>query len=280
MPERPDLEYQLPILQREVTGLSVTGVRVRDPLVLRVAIAGTPASLLVDCTIVSVSRRAHFVVFDLGAVDVVVHPMLAGRFYIDAADRRDRGDTTVALQLSDGRELRYGDKVRMGKFYIVDRDGWDKVPGLTTIGLDVLNPKVFTFAAFKKLAKKRRDQVKLFLKDKTQLDSMGNAYADEVLFAAGLHPKTRTNKLSDDDLKILHKAIVNVLTHARDEIAGREPALHEKIRDFLKVRNRKGEPCPICGTKIRSVGVRGFDAFICPECQPDQSGGFINWRKK
>lgn len=279
MPERPDLEYQVPILQRELTGLTVTGVRVRDPIVLRVAVAGTPSSLLVGCTISDIRRRAHFVVFAMGPIDVVVHPMLAGRFYLDKEKRRDRGDTTVALLLSDGRELRYGDKVRMGKFYIVERGVWDKVPGLATVGLDVLDPKVFTLDALRKLAKKRRDQVKLFLKDKSQLDSMGNAYADEVLFAAGIHPKTRTNKLSDEDLEALHKAIVNVLTHARDEIARREPALHEKIRDFLRVRNRKGEPCPVCGTKIRSVGVRGFDAYLCPDCQPDQSGGFINWRR-
>ncbi len=279
MPERPDLEYQVPILERELVGQRIDSVRVRDPVVLRVAVEGTPEALLVGRAILAVARHAHFVVFDLGELELVIHPMLAGRFSIDASDRRDRGDTTVGLGLSDGRELRYRDKVRMGKVYIIAKGAWDQIPGLSVIGVDVLDPEAFTVDVLRKLARKRRDQVKLFLKDKSQLDSMGNAYADEVLFAAGIHPKTRCNKLSEEQVGNLHTAIVSVLGRAREVIAERKPALDEKIRDFLVVRNRKGEPCVVCGTKIRAVGVRGFDAFFCPECQPDKAGGFVNWRR-
>jgi formamidopyrimidine-DNA glycosylase len=154
------------------------------------------------------------------------------------------------------------------------------VPGLEKQGLDVLNPKVFTHEAFRALARKRRDQVKVFLMDKGALDSFGNAYADEACFAAGLHPKTMMKSLNDADLDVLHDAMVKVLTSARDEIAARKPSLDEKIRDFVQVRNRHGEPCPRCGTTIRRAGVHGHDAFFCPSCQPEtRKTSIVDWRK-
>jgi formamidopyrimidine-DNA glycosylase len=74
---------------------------------------------------------------------------------------------------------------------------------------------------------------------------------------------------------------VKVVRVARDEIARREPPLDEKLRDFLKVRNRAGEPCPRCGETIRAAGVHGHDAFFCPICQPDVKGkGLVDWRKR
>ncbi|MFT7520747.1 MAG: formamidopyrimidine-DNA glycosylase, partial [Kiritimatiellia bacterium] len=112
------------------------------------------------------------------------------------------------------------------------------------------------------------------------IDSLGNAYADEVLFAAGLHPKTRCNKVDEQQAVRLHGALVQVLTAAIAEIERRQPDLDVKVRDFLKVRNRKGEPCSTCGGRIRTAGVRGHDAFFCPTCQPDSTGrAFVDWRK-
>jgi formamidopyrimidine-DNA glycosylase len=121
----------------------------------------------------------------------------------------------------------------------------------------------------------------VFLLDKAALDSFGNAYADEVLWDAGIHPKTTMTSLKPDDLARLRASMVRVLTEARDEVARRAPPLDEKVRDFLKVRNRAGEPCPRCGTTIRAAGVHGHDAFFCPTCQLEAGRkGFIDWRKK
>ena len=166
----------------------------------------------------------------------------------------------------------------MGRVVTLPKGQWEKTPGLPKVGIDVLS-KAFTLDALRTLAKKRREQVKLFLLDKAAFDSFGNAYADETLHAAGIHPKTRVNELSDDDMQRLHAAIIRVLTHARDHIEAAKPPLDKKLRDFLSVRNRKGEACPVCETPIRTSGVRGYDAFFCPQCQPDKKGrGFVDWR--
>lgn len=118
------------------------------------------------------------------------------------------------------------------------------VPGFASVGVDVLDETCFTREAFGALAKKRRDQVKVFLMDKTALDAMGNAYADEVCWAARLHPKLRVATLTPAELDALHGAIVEGLGDATRTIAERRPPLDQKLRDFLKVRGHAGEPCP------------------------------------
>lgn len=280
MPERPDLEYVVPILRDELAGARVADLRVKKPVVLRVAVAGAPEprALLRGRRVAGVARRSHAVLFDLEEVLLAVLPMLAGRFALAPRGSRPPGDLAIALELEDGRELRYRDDVQMGKVWILPPGGVAAVPGLEAIGLDVLDPRAFTRQAFRALARGRRDQAKVFLMDKAALDSLGNAYADEVLFEAGIHPKTRVRALADGALDRLHDAIARVLGEARDEIARRRPALDEKVRDFLKVRNRHGEPCPRCGAKIRRAGVLGHDAFFCPNCQPSTEKGGLDWR--
>src|SRR5512147_2020294 len=101
MPERPDLEYVVPILGRELAALTIVSVAVRKPVVLRLTVAGTPADLLSGRRIESVTRRAHFVLFALAGeppLEIAVNPMLAGRFVI--APARSRIPADVALSFS------------------------------------------------------------------------------------------------------------------------------------------------------------------------------------
>jgi formamidopyrimidine-DNA glycosylase len=279
MPERPDLEYVVPILERELVGKGITGVRVEKPVVLRVALRD-PVTVVVGRTIAAVRRRAHFVVFGLAgpppALEVVVAPMLAGRFTLAAPADRKPADLAMTLELEGDRELRYRDDVQMG----IEAAHQEQVPGLSSVGVDVLDNKAFTRARFRAIARTRRDQVKVFLMDKSALDAMGNAYADEVLFEAKLHPKTFVRSVTDEELDRLHDAIVLVLGSARAEVARRKPPIDEKVRDFLKVRNRHGTPCPRCGATIRKAGVHGHDAFFCPECQPDaRKSAIVDFRR-
>jgi formamidopyrimidine-DNA glycosylase len=290
--ERPDLDYVIPILDRELAGRTVRAVRVKKPIVLRIAMEGALDDLLVGQKLAGVSRRAHFAHFTFAAppkgkpaIDLVVLPMLAGRFLLAPAKDKSPGDLAVALELDDGRELRYRDDVQMGKVYVVPKGEFDEIAGWARIGVDVLDAKKFSKEAFRALARKRRDQAKVFLMDKSALDAFGNAYADEALWEAKVHPKAAVRVLSDHELDRLHDAIVAVLTHAEEEIQRRKPPLDEKLRDFLKVRNRHGAECPRCGDKIRKAGVHGHDAFFCPTCQVLPGGGglgtksVVDWRK-
>lgn len=274
MPELPDLLYILSRLREKLLGREVTAERVREPVVLRFTVQGN-LSLLLGRTLADVFRKSHFLVFRFEGLDLAVNPMLAGRFRLAEPGGSDERSLGFALAFGDV-ELRYLDDKKMGKAYLIATDDWQAIPGLQTGGVDILSPE-FTRERFVSLLKHRRHQVRVFLLDKKALDSLGNAYADEVLFEAGIHPKTFCRSISHDDAVRLHDAIVRVMREAVAEVKGRAEPIDVKVRDFLKVRRK--ETCPRCGGKIRTAGVRGMDAWFCPRCQPASRPGFVDWTR-
>jgi formamidopyrimidine-DNA glycosylase len=274
MPELPDLLYVVSRLRESLVGRHVTAERVKEPVVLRFTVRGN-LSLLLGRALQDVFRKSHFVVFRFEGLDLAVNPMLAGRFRLADPGEKDQASLAFALVLGD-RELRYLDDKSMGKAYLIATDDWRAIPGMQTGGVDILSPE-FTRERFCSLLKHRRDQVRAFLLDKKALDSLGNAYADEVLFEAGIHPKTFCRRLSHEEGVRLHDAIVKVMREAADEVARRAEPIEVKVRDFLKVRLR--DTCPRCGSKIRTAGVKGMDAYFCPRCQPATRSGLVDWTR-
>jgi len=275
MPELPDLLHIQAKLEERLRGRKVTAERLTSPVILRCLVRGN-LSLLLGRTLEEVRRRSHFLVFRFDGLDLAVNPMLAGRFRLAAPEDKDEGSLAFGLGFEGAGELRYLDDKSMGKAYLAAAGDWKAIPGLDAGGIDILSPQ-FTRERFVSLVKHRRDQVRAFLLDKKALDSLGNAYADEVLFAAGIHPKTWCRSLSHDDAVRLHDAIVEVMRHAVSEVARRDEPIEVKVRDFLKVRMK--DECPRCGSKLRRAGVRGMDAYFCPRCQPATRSGLVDWTK-
>jgi formamidopyrimidine-DNA glycosylase len=218
-----------------------------------------------------------------GGLVLVVNAMLAGRYKlldpnVNARGKRDPASLGLALVFEGGPELQYVDDKRMGKIYVAAAADEAKIPVYSTLGADPLSP-AFTREDFGRLIAKRRDQVRMFLMDKAAIASIGNAYADEILFAARLHPKTFCNKLAPAELDALFEAIPRVLRSAIAEIRRRDEPIDVKVRDFLSVRGRDGKPCPACGTTIRAVRVGEGDACFCPSCQPAARKLFVDWSK-
>jgi formamidopyrimidine-DNA glycosylase len=276
MPELPDLIYVRAKLEAALLGRTVTAARLRKPVVLRCLVPGD-LDLLVGQTLRRIHRRLHFLVFGFERHALIVNPMLAGRFRMAAADPAKR-PAALALELTfkDASALQYIDDKQMGKVYLAADEHVKGIPGFEARGVDVLSPE-FTLERFASLVAKRRDQVRVFLMDKDALDSLGNAYADEVLFAAGIHPKTWCRSLKPDDVARLHAAIASVLRDAIAEVQRRGEPTETKVRDFLKVRMK--DVCPRCGGKIRRAGVRGMDAYFCPHCQPATREALVDWTR-
>jgi formamidopyrimidine-DNA glycosylase len=279
MPELPDLVHVEAGLRSAIGGMRIVGARTGDPTVLRLMLAEPFPDLLIGRTVEAIDRRGHFMRFGLsGDLVLVINAMLVGRYKLGPAEagKKDPRALGLALVLDGGIELQYVDEKRMGKVYVARANDEAQIPVYGKLGLDVMAPS-FTRAAFGKAIAKRRDQVRAFLMDKGALASIGNAYADEILFAAGLHPKTFCSKLEPAAVDALYAAIGKVLAEAIDEIRRRGEAIDVKVRDFLKVRGRDGKPCLVCGTTIRAVRVGDGDACFCPTCQPETRKLFINW---
>ena len=268
------------VLARTVCGLRIVEVRVGDPVVFRLMVPGPLPSLLTDKRITAVKRIGQFLRFSLeGELVLVVNAMLTGRYALVTGGKRRAGKTLIlALHFDSGIELHYADETRMGKIYVAETRQMTEIPGLRDLGVDLLSPQ-FTLDRFRLLAAGRREQVRQFLLDKTALASIGNAYADEILFAAKLHPKTFCHQLRAEDVDRLFTAIRETLAWAIHEIDRRAQPIEIKLRDFLKVRGRAGQPCSTCKTVIRRVRVGRDDACFCPSCQPATRKLFVDFRK-
>jgi len=278
VPELPDLEVVVPRLRETVAGKRIVGARVKEPIVLRVAVPGDLPTLMTGRTIETVERRGNFVLFGLGELELAVNMMLAGRFRLAAPGEKTERSMCFALLVGQDLELRFLDDKKMGKAYVIPRGRHDLAPGLATLGVEVMSD-AFTLARFRELARRRRDQVRTFLMDKKAIAAIGNAYADEILFAARIHPKTRVQQLTSEEIDRLHGCIKEVLAQAIDEVARRGAPIEEKVRDFLAVRGKKGAKCPRCGTTLRRAVHLSADAVFCPECQPAKRPQFVDWRK-
>ncbi len=279
MPELPDLVYLEKRLNDYLPAQKITAVEIQEPIVPRMLLPGDFAQTLIGAQFQAVKRHGPFLAFALSEdKELVIHPMLAGRFHWNEADAKPPAACALSLLCEEsGRAFHYSDDKRMGKVYLTRRGDYQKIPRFNEQGPDLLT-KDFTLAYFKAQLKKSRKQVRVLIMDQAIVSCIGNAYADEILFAAGIHPKTFCYQLDEEKIAKLHEAVLQVMHWGLAEVERAARPIEVKVRDHVRVRNRKDQPCPQCGAKIRRAGVLGYDAFFCPSCQPLKRNQFIDWR--
>ncbi|MCG8603533.1 DNA-formamidopyrimidine glycosylase [bacterium] len=277
MPELPDLVYIENRLQKSLPGRSIVGLSIKEPIVFRILISEPLEEALVGQTFTEIFRHGPFLVFKLDhGFEIVIHPMLAGKFRLTTSTQKSGRGLCFAMDFKDDTSLYYLDEKRMGKVYVIRTGDYQQIPRFQQQGVNILSSE-FTFARFQDLIRKRRNQVRVFLMDQTVLSAIGNAYADEILFDAGLHPKTFCHQLSAADIEALYGSVKKVMRWGINEVKKAQKPIEMKVRDHVKVRNRKDQPCPKCGTTIRRAGVLGHDTFFCLKCQPASRKQFIDW---
>lgn len=272
MPEWPDLHVARGRLERALVGRTITGVKVGDPIVIR---ATRPlADMLFGRTFNGVRQRGKFLLFELDNVTIVVNPMLSGLFELRPPGARASKVTRLRLALDDGMELRYRDETRMGKVYVLQGGRPEAaVPGFAEIGPDA--PRI-SQADFLERARRRGGEVRNLLQDQRVASGIGNAYADEILWEARLHPKRTVRSLTRDEGIRLYIAMQHVLARAADEVeSGTPPELGVKVRAHLKVRGRAGTACPRCGSNIRRRRKGDDETDYCSTCQPPPPGELL-----
>lgn len=281
MPELPDLSYIVSRLAPQIAGRRIMDIKVKEPIVIRVLVqdAGGFVGALTGQTFQGLDRRGPFLRFSLGDRELVMHCMLAGRLQVAGARDKALPGTCLSFFLDDGARLSYADEKKMGKVYLTVPGAYDTIPGFREQGIDILGPD-FTFEAFDRLIQGRRHQARVFIMDQAALSAIGNAYADEILFDARIHPKTSCASLSPEERRTLYDSIRKVMEWGITEVEKADQPIEVKVRDHVKVRNRNGQPCPVCGTTIRRVGVLGYDSFYCPRCQPATRKQFIPWHEE
>ncbi|MBM3306628.1 MAG: bifunctional DNA-formamidopyrimidine glycosylase/DNA-(apurinic or apyrimidinic site) lyase [Candidatus Aminicenantes bacterium] len=271
MPELPEVETIARGLEPRLRGRAVAAVELLHRPLLR---RGGPKALaaLKGRRILGVRRRGKMLFIELeGRRTLVFHLKMTGQFlFSPAAEPRDK-HTRLVLRFEDGRdELRFHDIRKFGFLLCVDGDPACACGELAALGPEPLEIGLPDFAA---LLKQRRARIKALLLDQTALAGIGNIYADEMLFDAGIHPRKPASALSRAAVGRLHAAMRKILTQAIAEggstlqdfrdAEGREG----NYQDSHMVYGRAGEPCPVCGSAIRRIIVAGRGTHFCPRCQ-------------
>ncbi len=267
MPEIPDLEAVRGFLGTALAGRPVEAVEVRLPWLIR---SEQRLESLVGHVLGPVERRGKFLLITVDdGRTVVMNAMLTGRLQWAEAGTRRRPHYAVILAFAAGRELRYMDARRMGRWYVVPAAQLHSVPQLADLGPDAL---AVTEDDFIERLRRHRGQIKPTLTNQRFVAGIGNAYSDEILWGARLHPHRRRATMDDEEQRRLYRAMGDVYRWAIPIVA-REVAegLNQSTQEWrahLRVHRRAGEACPRCGSTVRGQRRGGSETNYCLSCQP------------
>ncbi len=274
MPELPETETIARDLHREVRGRSIVEVVVRRPDVLRELDEPALVQRLAGAMIARAWRRAKLVVLDLDGGDrLVVQPRFTGALLLSRGPlpAEEAPYSTLHLALDDGRDLHYRDIRRLGTVSLMSPARFADYSA--SLGIEPLDPD-FTVPHLSALLRGSRQAVKKVLMDQRAVVGIGNIYANEACWRAGLDPSRTARSVEPDEVERLHAGITSVLA---ESIAARGTSFRD-YRDAsggrgdfarsLAVYGRGGEPCLRCGARLMETHViDGRTTVLCAGCQ-------------
>jgi len=269
MPELPGLEIIREVLSPALSGQTIIRIEVVRPLVVRDLTGKGFADSLVGRVIEGVRRRGKLLILPLSPdLNLAINCKLAGRLQHAPPGARRLAKTHVEFLLSGGWALRYSDRRTMGQIYLTQ--SLAAIPGWDEIGPE---PFDLTVEEFRDRLRPYRGEIKGILTRGRVVAGIGNAYADEICFAAGVHPYRKRTSLDGEEIGRLYDAMQSVLHDAIETLRARVGSqIHREVRDFLAVHGRGGTDCPECGNTISEITARGRLTNFCRRCQP---GGLI-----
>jgi formamidopyrimidine-DNA glycosylase len=267
VPELPDIVVYIEALERHVLGKVVTGVRVASPAVMRTY--DPPYDAAVGRRVESLHRVGKRIVAAFeDDLYMVIHLMVAGRLRWESPGKAiPRKVGLAAVDFAEGSVLltEQGTKKRAGIWVV---SGWDSVVALDRGGVE---PLEVTGEQFATALRAQNRTLKRALTDPRILSGIGNAYSDEILWAARLSPVKRTSQLSDEEMEALHEAAVGSLVEwtqrLRSEVGEGWPTKVTAFRGDMAVHGKFGEPCPRCGSKVQRIVYSENETNYCATCQ-------------
>lgn len=280
MPELPEVETIARGLQQRIAGDTIESVWLGENPQTFKSTPAEIAQLLEHAHIAAVRRVGKHIVFDLQERPAgkrrtaqrgqwIVHLGMTGRVQVTQPDAEIARHTHAILKLKSGRDVRFVDPRRFGRLAVVSQTASDS-GGFMAPGDEPLDSLADRFL---ELFRGRKTPIKSALLNQKLLSGVGNIYADESLFRAGIRPRRRAASLTRDQLRKLHAAVQQVLREAI-ELGG------SSISDYVgadgeegffqlqhRVYGREGEPCLVCRTPIKRVVIAGRSSHYCPHCQ-------------
>ncbi len=272
MPELPEVEtirlnLEPRIVDRSISGVDIYDVRLRWPVRpddFRAWVHGR--------SITGLSRRAKYLIWHLNnGAAVVIHLGMSGRLGLFPTKTPLEKHTHVVFRFDD-LQVRFRDPRRFGLVEVVAPGELDNYVRFAHLGVEPLSDD-FNEDYVARTAQRSKKAIKLWILDAQNVVGVGNIYANEALFKAGIHPTRPANALKNNERRRLVKGIKSILNTALEKggttlndfrNAHGEPGFFQQV---LTVYQKEGEPCTACGSEIQKIVLSGRSTFFCPSCQ-------------
>ncbi len=272
MPELPEIETVKRTLEPHLQGRRIVALtaRRRDPV--KHPDFPTFAQGVAEKPIRSLGRRGKYLCLHLAdGSTLVAHLRMTGRLVCVAPETPEAPHTHLIFRLDDGKELRFSDVRRFGCLWWL-APGEEDPTGMAKLGPEPLGPD-FTAEYLRARLGMRRLQVKQGLLDQTVIAGLGNIYADEAMFRAGVRPDRLCCTLTEAEWSAIHRAIPPILEEAirrngttfSDFLDGE--GREGQNQPFLLAYQHGGQPCARCGAMMEKIRVGGRGTCFCPVCQ-------------
>ena len=291
MPELPEVEHVVRALRRVVVGRRIVATEVTLPKLILPTSASAFNRKLKGSRITEVSRRGKFILIHIekgGALPhgratapartsehvVAVHLRMTGKFLYLSADDELPKHARAIFYLDNDRRLVFSDQRKFGVMKLVAKSRLSKTKGVSELAPEPFSDD-FNVSYLKDTLARSRRTLKTLLLDQTRVLGLGNIYAAEALFRAGINPFKVSSELSMKRVMRLHAEILEVLRDAiSDSLTSRidleRPdgvSYGEAFEKFWQVYEREAEPCVKCGARIRRIVHGGRSTYWCPRCQ-------------
>lgn len=274
MPELPEVESVVRSLRDGSP--SLVGARIDDVDILWYGVVSSGTGIaalheLAGTMVTAVCRHGKYLLLHLVDSEdrkmcLVIHLRMTGRLTLVPMNTDSGHHTRLSLSLNTGYSLHFDDPRKFGRVWLVNHP--DEVVG--ALGPDALGISEELFVS--RLRGHRR-HIKPLLLDQSYLAGIGNIYADESLFRAGIHPLSRASELSADQMARLHQAVVAVLDEAVEFSGANIDGVFKAGKFVVSVYGREGQPCRVCGSEISKIRVGQRGTHVCRTCQPPPASG-------
>jgi len=295
MPELPEVETIIRGLNKLVRGLTIRDIFLESFKIIKYPKADDFIKNLKGKKIISIFRKGKNILIELNDNNILlIHLKLTGHLLYGQWQLKNKQWQSLKkghlndpqnrfirliLKLSNGQMLALSDLRKFAKIMLIKKEEIEKLPELKKLGIDPLTPQ-FNLVYFKNLVnhlKQRRPRltIKNLLLDQSIISGIGNIYSDEILFVSKIHPLKQINRLTNEDIKRIYKAIISILKEAikrRGSSVG-----YGDYRDLsgakgnyaseLRVYQREKKICSYCGQPIKKIKIGSRSSYFCPHCQ-------------
>ena len=264
MPELPEVETVARELRELIEGKSIQDIEA----VWFKSFDNQSSIPLFRQVVKNIGRKGKYLVIELTKSALIIHLRMTGQLLYNPGNLAAENHVRAKILFEDGTALFFKDTRKFGRIYHVDHI--DDI--LYKIGIDAIDPRM-DVELFKSLLKNSSINIKSFLLAQDKISGVGNIYADESLFRAGIHPASLSNKIPNSKIKNLHGQLLNILHSAIKNMGSTISDYRDSYgntgnnQKFFRVYQRAGEPCFNCETPISKSRIAGRGTHFCLKCQ-------------